>query len=271
MNKSITEIFKELNESNSSNYKIKVLKQYSDNELLAKIFKMAYDKVEFSYGVTLKNVDKFNPVQIETSLECALSFLADELSTREVTGNAALQSLSNTLYSLSERDSIIIKKIINRDIRCNVGRTQINKVFPNLITKPIYMRCGVFNDKTKKKIQYPATLQMKCDGTYREFTVQNGEVQARSRSGESYEYPELFEALSACSNGMYFGELTVRGITDRAIGNGMINSKDVPYSDLIFDAWDYVIIEEYKNASNNFQSTLHVQISVLLKRMKFTM
>lgn len=250
---SIKVILDELNESNSSTYKVQVLEKYKNNEQLARVLKMTYDKVEYTYGLTLQRVmlhEMQKPFKNHDTIDlsAALDILEKQICSRKITGNAAIELVHSVISSLNDDDSYILQRIIDRNIKCNIGRTQINKVFANLITKPVYMRCGVFNDKTKKKIVYPATLQMKCDGTYREFTVQNGEVQSRSRSGESYDYPALFDALRCCPDGVYFGELTVRGVTDRSIGNGMINSKDVPYDDLVFDAWDYVTIEEYKNA-----------------------
>jgi len=251
----ISDIFEELNESNSSNHKLAVLKKHKDNELLKQVLKMTYDKVQFTFGVSLQNVLNYKLAEIKDGdFFDALDDLV-KLSNREITGNAALELCSSWIETLNENESEVFQRIINRDIKCNVGKTQMNKVWPKLITKPVYMRCGVYSDKTKKKIQFPAFIQLKCDGTYREFTVNNGEVQAQSRSGESYEYPEHFENMKSFPNGVYTGELTVKGIFNRSEGNGLINSDNPPYSDIIFDVWDYITLEEYKNASLKVKNT----------------
>ncbi len=89
---------------------------------------------------------------------------------------------------------------------------------------------------------------MKADGTYREFHVQNGSVQAQSRSGEKYDYPIIEEQMKNYPDGYYTGELTVQGFTDRSEGNGLINSDNPPHEDIILELWDYITDEEYQRA-----------------------
>jgi hypothetical protein len=209
---SVKQIFDELNESNSGNYKKGVLAKYKDHEQLQWVLKMTYDHVEFTYGVSLQNVLKFTPTPelLPVELEVALKVLAEDISTGHLTGHAALQSCADLISALSDDDAHVFKRIIDRNIKCNIGRSPMLKVWPGLITKQIYMRCGTYNDKTSKKIKLPAIIQMKADGTYRELTVNDTEVSAKSRSGESYDYPVHFELMQEFSDGVYTGELTVR-------------------------------------------------------------
>lgn len=245
----VHEIIAELNESNSTNHKLAVLKKYQDHERLKQVLQMTYDQVAFTYGMSLEQIEKFPVQETQTmSLEIAMASLLHNFCTRKVTGHAALQLASNIIGSLSEQDANLLKKIINRDLRINAGSTLINKVFPGLITKPVYMRCDVYNSKTAKNIAFPAIVQLKADGTYREITVDSGNVSARSRSGENYDYPVLFEAFKDYPDGVYVGELTVRGIPDRAKGNGLINSDEPPHDDIVIQLWDYITIDEYKQA-----------------------
>lgn len=245
----VHEIIAELNESNSTNHKLAVLKKYQDHERLKQVLQMTYDQVAFTYGMSLEQIEKFPVQETQTmSLEIAMASLLHNFCTRKVTGHAALQLASNIIGSLSEQDANLLKKIINRDLRINAGSTLINKVFPGLITKPVYMRCDVYSSKTAKNINFPAIVQLKADGTYREITVDSGNVSARSRSGENYDYPVLFEAFKDYPDGVYVGELTVRGIPDRAKGNGLINSDEPPHDDIVIQLWDYITIDEYKQA-----------------------
>lgn len=247
----IHDILAELNESNSTLHKLAVLEKYKDNELLQRVLKMTYDRVAYTYGVTLTQIEKFEPKEVEIpfDLEFALASLAFNLSGREVTGNAARQLAANLIGNLPEQDGELVKKIINRDLRINVGKTQINKVWKGLITKPVYMRCDIYGDKTAKNISFPAYVQLKADGTYREFTVDGGAVTSRSRSGEEYEYPIIFEQMSEFPDGVYTGELTVMGISDRAKGNGLINSDNPPHESIVLELWDMISPTEYSQAS----------------------
>lgn len=208
----ISSIVDELNKENGSNYKINVLKKHKDNDLLQRVLKMTYDKAAYTYGVSVKQIEKFEPqkVALQIDLDFALTSIASNLATREVTGHAAYQLASNLIGNLPKEDGEIVKKLFNRDLRINLGKSSINKVFKGLITKPVYKRCDTYNKKTAKNISYPSMVQLKADGTYREFNVDDSIVTCQSRSGEKYEYPSIFETMSNYRDGFYMGELTVR-------------------------------------------------------------
>ena len=255
-------IVDQLNENNGSNYKMDVLREHADNKLLQRVLKMTYDKVAFTYGITMKNVtlrpSNPNPTG---DLEWALTVLEKEFANRNTTGNDALYMLDDVLWNLSDDNRDIVAKVLTRDLRINMGRSNINKVFKGLIVKPVYMRCGLFSKKTAGKIEPKGSfVQLKADGTYREFTVEGGEVICNSRSGESYDYPDLNPTLENYQDGHYIGELTVRladgTICDRATGNGLIKSMDLPEgAKIVLDLWDYVTLEEYTNAANKIKGT----------------
>ncbi len=164
----IFDIIQELNQENGSNYKIKVLKKYADNELLKRVLKMTYDKVAFNYGVgkttleklTIPGMDAGVPDEIY-SVTDLLDILDEEFCSREVTGNAAIERLQHMFSNCDKESKFILQKIIERDLRINLGKTQINKVWKSLITKPCYQRCDTFNKKTAKNITFPAIIQKK--------------------------------------------------------------------------------------------------------------
>lgn len=274
----VLDIINELNLENGSNYKLATLKQYVDHPQLARVLQMTQDRVRYTYGLSMKRwnrgVEKdqiFSESNaVRYTLDEVLDFMEYKLATREITGNAAVDQMHEYLLGLSPDDTLVVTRVLNRDLRINMGRTQVNKVFPGLIQKPVYMRCGIYSEKTAKKINVQgAIVQLKADGTYREFVVDNGIVSATSRSGEEYEYPVHFAAMESLPNGHYFGELTVQKdgeILDRAIGNGLINSLEPPHDQIIFEVWDYVTPEEYKNAmAKNKNTTPYYQRLVNLR------
>ena len=132
---SISDIIEQLNWENGSNYKIEVLNNHKDNELLKRVLKMAYDKVTYVYGVTMKNITVPTRYDSTLSLSKALDILEEKFVTRIWTGNESIRMLQIMLKNLSENDSKVLEKVINRDLRINMGRSNINKVFKNLITK----------------------------------------------------------------------------------------------------------------------------------------
>ena len=240
----ITEILDEVNQENGSNYKIAVLKKYQDNEVLKRVLKMAYDRVDYIYGLTTKNVK--DPVHKNViSIDQALEVL-EMLNRRDVTGNTAIELVENTLSDLSPENAELFKKILDRDLRINMGKTNINKVFKNLIKKQPYMRCGIADSKALAKIDWESGVmsQLKCDGTYRSF---NDGV-FTSRSGKVQSFPKLEKMLEEVSSKyVLIGEMTLKGEKQRSKGNGLINSSDVPEDDIIYTIWDAIPIEEYQS------------------------
>lgn len=221
----IRDILTELVADNGANYKMDVLKKHKDNKLLQRVFKMAMDKATYTYGITLKSVGNYESTE-DQGLEWALDslmFLVD----RTHTGNEAIEYLNLLLSRLSADDAYVVERIIDRDLKVGVGRSNANKVWKGLIVKPAYMRCDIYTtDKTvwdekkqkdvfKKgtchKINFKngAYLQLKADGTYRETVVENSKVSYNSRSGETYDYPLHTERFSQVPDGKYIGELTV--------------------------------------------------------------
>lgn len=250
----ISSILNEFNESNSLNHKREVCKKYKDNKLFLDVFRKTYDNVLWTYGVTMKKIPVYTNTGV-IKIEQALVEI-EKLSRREITGNDAIIFLHKLLSDLSEEDSKVLEKIINRDLRINFGKKEYNKIVSKeyQCSSPVYMRCDVFTKKSFKNISFPAIIEKKADGTFREFTVEDGEVTVISRSGESYEYPVIAEQLSKLPDGKYIGELTVRGTSNRAESNGLINSLEPPHQDIILECWDYVTLDEYYNASIKVQN-----------------
>lgn len=244
-------IIDELNLENGSNYKLSVLKKYQDNQLLQQVLKMTYDKVKFTYGISMKNIPEVKEHTGGNSLIYALTVLEVDFVTRNFTGNNAIDKLHDTLSSLSKDDAFIIEKIIDRDLKINVGRTTINKVWKNLITKPCYMRCGTYSEKTAKKISFPAIVQEKSDGRFVNVIIRDSEVLFMSRSGEEDLFPEFSKNFINTSDGVYIGELLVQGIDNRGLANGMINSDNPPEDKMYIQFWDNLTLDEWDNKKSS--------------------
>jgi hypothetical protein len=253
-------ILNELNNSNSSNYKLEVLKKYSNNEDFKRVLELTYDRVKYTFGVK-----KLLPYTLNTNgntnLELIFSLL-NKLNNRGITGNDALYEIKSVMEIISSDNAYILERILDRDLKCNFGTTLINKVFKNLITDIPYMRCGIYNDKTAKKINFPAIVQIKADGMYQAVTVDNGNVTFTSRSGEIREFPLLAKEFEVLPNGIYIGELLINNITNRSEANGLINSDEPPHKDIYIQLWDYLTLEEYsdpKHENNNVKRYTYIE------------
>lgn len=245
----ITDFLNELNASNSSNYKLEVLKKYS-NEIIKEFLSLVYDKVKYSYGI--KKVPEFqNNSEIVDFNTIKNTFIA--LHNRDFTGNKAISVIQTLLNNKTPEITRIITCILDRDIHSGISTKQINKVHKKLITEFPYMRCSLM-DKFKN-IRFPAMIQIKADGTYRTFIKKGDSVQAFSRSGESYDHPKVYSVLLNLPDGAYIGELIcneVEGANSTEIrykSNGLLNSLTPP-ENVTFYMWDYLTLEEFENGNS---------------------
>ncbi|EKN8003691.1 hypothetical protein PYY25_001720 [Campylobacter coli] len=245
----ITDFLNELNASNSSNYKLEVLKKYN-NEIIKEFLSLVYDKVKYSYGI--KKVPEFqNNSEIIDFNTIKNTFIA--LHNRDFTGNKAISVIQTLLNNKTPEITRIITCILDRDIHSGISTKQINKVHKKLITEFPYMRCSLM-DKFKN-IRFPAMIQIKADGTYRTFIKKGDSVQAFSRSGESYDHPKVYSALLNLPDGAYIGELIcneVEGTNSTEIrykSNGLLNSLTPP-ENVTFYMWDYLTLEEFENGNS---------------------
>lgn len=247
----LKDILNELNESNSSNYKLDILKKYKDNSELKKLLELTYNRNKYNFNVSKNCIIKDNPSILESNGSKTVDELLtalEILGSGTIRGNEAHQFVYNHLKCLDNDNKEIFLNVLGRDLKIGLNVKSINKVFKNLIPKPNYMRCAVLSEKTLKKINFPAFIQLKMDGTYREIHVADGQVSGKTRSGEEYFNPVLFKEMENFPNGFYTGELTIEG-ESRFTGNGLINSLNPPYEKIIFTVWDYLTDEDYLEKS----------------------
>lgn len=257
------EIFNELKNTTSTKEKFNILSKNKENESLKRILKYAYDSVSYTYGVTYNHILSFE--SNDTSQKNMFELL-EELSKRELTGHNALRECKNLINTLSEENKIIFKGIIDRDFKIGVSTKTLNKVWKGLIPTPNYCRCSTF--KKGAKITYPAFVQLKCDGTYREAHIENGVCSFRTRSGEEYSIPTLEKEMSKLPDGYYTGEFTIGRAdepdVDRQVGNGLINSKTPPFEKIHFTIWDYLRPLEYTlNARRTYKERFEELTSII--------
>lgn len=239
------EILEALRNTSSTKEKANILTQFKFDADLEKILKYAYDKVDYTFGVTSRTVLDFDSKDY-----CELDMFAvlDALNARKVTGHKALALASSFANSAENGIKDLFLMILDRDLKIGVNAKTLNKVFKDIVPKPNYCRCDVLSEKSLKKFQFPAYIQLKCDGSYREACVLDGVVSFKTRSGEPYENPVLAEVMKDFPNGYYTGEFTLgdaENAADRATGNGNLNSDHPDFENIHFTVWDYLTEDEY--------------------------
>lgn len=224
----IIDILNEIASTSSRLEKEAILKREENNELLKKVFFLAYDPFTQFYQRKIPKYEKNNTAHA-ASLASMLPSLSD-LSNRVVTGNAAIERLTSILEAVCGTESEVIERIIGKDLKCGASESTANKIWPGLIHEYPCMLCTPFDEKILKKFKFPAYAQLKMDGMRFNAIVKDGKCEFRSRNGKQIQLlgylEEEFIKLAAGQNLVFDGELLVNDkgiILDRQTGNGILN------------------------------------------------
>ena len=223
----LNELFEKLASDNSRLFKLAELDKHKDNEDLKNVVFLALDPFTNFYQ---RKIPSYTRGPHTIPLHAGIKQLR-HLSTRAITGNAAIDHLRSTLESLTEDDAKVIERIIKKDLKCGVSISTANVVWPKLIHEYPCMLCSAFDKKLVDKITYPALVQKKEDGMRFNAIVVNGTVDFRSRNGKEIQLLGNLEAeFIAMADGrdvVFDGELLVVDdagtVADRQTGNGILN------------------------------------------------
>lgn len=230
----ILQILENIGSDTKRGHKHALIEQHRDNALFLKVVKLALDPyVNFFIRKIPDYTFKFLAEgESHQTLDWALAEL-EKLSTRQLTGNAAISHLSSILSSLSRDDAIVVERIIGKDLRCGMADGTVNEVIKGFIPTYPCLLCRPYDEKNIKNITYPALSQLKADGLRVNFHITGNKVAICGRSGRAidllgYMEPELVELGKQFSKAVVIdGELVVVDengkLLDRKTGNGIIN------------------------------------------------
>jgi hypothetical protein len=224
----INALFNDLASNASRNYKLEKLREHAHHETLREVIRLALDPFTQFYQ---RKIPTYKCDGTNANIESILPALYD-LSSREVTGNAAIEYLRMLLSSLNEDDAKVLERIIDKSLDCGVQVSTANDVWPGLITEYPCMLCSPFEQKLVDKISFPAYAQMKMDGMRFNAIVRDGKCEFRSRNGKEIlllgNLEQEFIALAGSIDCVFDGELLVmldgdHQFADRQTGNGILN------------------------------------------------
>lgn len=220
-------ILEDIRNTSSDKGKEQILIQNSGNKLLEAVLYL-------SNSPRVKYYIKQVPEIVASYEQCgdepiqALFVLLRKLSERSVSGNLAKGMIDLNLITVDKISGELFRQIILKDLRLGVGAKTINKAFKKLIETTPYMGATSFDRKLVEKLIDSGeliTAQVKADGCY--SNTLTGDVEMVSRQGESQDIGDctLTRQLKTIDPDLVLnGELTIRGIKDRAAANGLITS-----------------------------------------------
>lgn len=267
----ILQILNALKQNSSTTVKKSILKEYKDNETLKRVFYMTYCR-QVDFGI--RKIPEYTEQEKVNSLSSALDLLKP-LQERKITGNAAINYLSNLLGSVSPDDAIVLERIISRDLDCGTSRAIANSIWKGLIPEQPQQLATAYSDKALENIVYPAFGELKADGArgfaelrfYNSDDEDSHEIKILSRSGNQY------LGLKQIEDELYARLAYLRS----EYPNGLMVDGELEYEELVESGLDFLSGEaEVKEGANRTLSngiankSLSGTISIAeAKQMKF--
>jgi ATP-dependent DNA ligase len=252
-------IIQSLAATRSRNDKEAILQSEVTNEELKTFFKLALDPF-INFFQKKVFVQKQSNV-VTSNLSNAMGYLMSRISTRVVTGNAAITEINTVLSTLSKDDAKCLMMILQKDPRAGLGISTVNKVWPGLIREFPCLLATAWDDKLAAKLPWASGVisQLKSDGLRVNIIIdENGGVTAYTRAGNELNMFGQFDILGTkFKNVVIDGELltinvetgkfnnrqTSNGICNKAVKNTMSEQEAAT---LHCVSWDVIPYEDFQ-------------------------
>ena len=174
-----------MNESNSTNHKIEVLKKHSVDSFVKRVLEYTYHPYK-QYGVTSANLQKLKELCAPSPVHDDLFQMLDDLAERRFTGHSAIEAVNRFIKdNWTYRD--LIYQVIDRNLETRATTTLINRVIPGLI--PTFS-VALAHDATKVKgidlTDGRWFVSRKLDGVRCIAILEKGKVTFFSRNGKEF-------------------------------------------------------------------------------------
>lgn len=200
----IYSILTELASDNGRIFKVDTIKKHSSNELFKRILKMAYDP---NYVYYIKEVN-INLTSVNDNAFLLGLDTLENMANRTITGSYAKSELESCINGMSAEEADIIKRIIDRDLKCGFGSNSINEAIPNWIPETPYMGASSFSEKKAKNLFKNSCCyaDIKMDGRYVNTIIHpDGLVEMVSRQGKRAKIDNPILIAEAQRFGVEFG------------------------------------------------------------------
>jgi DNA ligase 1 len=270
---SVYNIIKTLEKTSSRLEKEQILSENSGNHELMQFFKLALDSQINFY---IKKIPAYTLSGQAIEFSSAMSLLG-VLSTRQKTGNEAIEYLNRIFSMLSMEDALMLERIIGKNPQCDVSTSTVNKIWPELVTDIPYMRCSLVSSSDVNAFDWESGVfsQEKADGMFVNLSVTDSGVSITSRNGTPFpvdKFEKIKNSISHILSVQFHGEMLVskKGqILQRKISNGIMNSvlhgDDFPKDhEPVFVAWDMIPLSE-ATAKNKYKNSYKKRFEELQK------
>jgi len=263
------ELLKELKTTKSNKDKEAILAKYKGNKLVEQMLVYCLSPYELFY---IKKMPKLKPT-VNLSSRPAYMFVIDlleDLKARKVTGNAAIEKVTNTFNLLSQDEVEAYGKVLLKEA-IGVGEATVNKVWPKLIPS-FDLMLAPSELANVPALKYPQIIQPKLDG-FRTLWLPHLTTESLwARSGltlRNVRLMEHFSSLLSVQDYVLDGELYNHSVTFNKL-QSIFNSDDHPIpSGTVFVIYDAIPVAEWlaKNGKTTYDKRLKIVRELVQSRI----
>lgn len=244
--KTVMSIINGVASTSSTTQKKKILEMNKDNELLKEVLYYTYNP-HLKYKITENTDFTVTGLTPFINLFDMLNILASNNINDELKGR-----VSSTLALIEDEElREFYKKVLLKDLRCNISDKTVNKVWKDLIPTHDIMLASKFEGDLKGTV----AISVKMDGIRVSALVENDEVTWLTRQGkEVVGLKELSREVLQMVNEDCFLDGELIAINDTNLNSGelfkktttLVNGKNEDKTGIKFVMFDYLPLNEYK-------------------------
>ena len=207
----VTLILKLLQDTSSTNEKKKILTDVMTGtfelaERLMTLFKFAYDPF-ITFGVSKVDVSditylNYSELSYPEWWEAFFNLL-ETLSKRQLTGNAAKDSIRLLMSHASEEDAQVVLHTLKKDLRIGAGVRLINAACGNILPEDFCMSANKYD---KKRVTFPVYADTKLDGVRCIASFGQDSITLVSRNGKEFKNYTTIESELMQLSGFFDGD-----------------------------------------------------------------
>lgn len=249
----IIKIINQLREESSTNGKLKILKDNSENELLKKVLYYTYNPF-MKYGMSEKTI---KPIVNITEFPTNIFKLLDILSSSNINDNLRneVNMFLGNIRSVEEQD--LYKCMLLKDLKIGLNAKSINKIWKDLIPQFNVMLADKYFEKQQKVKGKEFIITQKLDGSRFVLIKDNlGNVKCYTRQGQEVngliEFENDFKLIP--NNTVIDGEvlLNKQGLHSKDLYRETMKEfrKKGEKHGLILNAFDILTFDEFKEGKS---------------------
>lgn len=206
--RNLQELVTKLQSDSSSNKKVELLKEYLQDSDLKKLV-MYVTNPFYQFHVTSDNCKKLHNLCTQ-NINGNIFDLLDALRTRRITGHEAIGNVNSFILTHPEHKELIFN-IIDKDLKCRVGESLINKALPGTVPTFDVALAEKFEPEMVNFETEEWYISRKLDGVRCVVVVgESGQVTSYSRQGKIFDtLGKVEESISnlGLSNVVFDGEI----------------------------------------------------------------